>query len=48
MVDAVRLEGDAPGPEFVDLLLVGDEHSRLRDHHDTEHGDEHRAAPRAG
>ncbi|MFD1660390.1 hypothetical protein ACFSL4_19810 [Streptomyces caeni] len=47
MLDAVRLEVDAPCPEFVDLLLVGYEHSRLRNDHDTQHRAEHRAAPRA-
>ncbi|MER6977363.1 hypothetical protein [Streptomyces carpinensis] len=47
MLDTVPLEVDAPCPEFVDLLLVGDEHSRLRDDRDSQHCAEHKAAPRA-
>ncbi|MEV6111223.1 hypothetical protein AB0L59_01585 [Streptomyces sp. NPDC052109] len=33
--------------EFVELLLVGDERSRLRDERDGQHRTEHKAAPRA-
>ncbi|WP_316782137.1 hypothetical protein [Streptomyces sasae] len=30
------MDGDAPGLKFVDLLLVGDEHSCLRDERDSQ------------
>jgi hypothetical protein len=45
--DAVSLEGDAPCLEFVELLLVGDEHNRLRDEHDGQRCAECTAALRA-
>ncbi len=45
--DAVPLEGDAPCLEFVDLLLVGDDHSCLRDEDDGQRCAECKAPLRA-
>ncbi|MFF2014180.1 hypothetical protein ACFVWY_34685 [Streptomyces sp. NPDC058195] len=41
------MEGDAPRLQFVDLLLVVDEHKCLRDECDGQRCAEHAAAPRA-
>ncbi|WP_392671304.1 hypothetical protein [Streptomyces sp. LN785] len=43
----VRLEVDVLRPQIVDLHLVGDECSRLRDEHADQHGAEHKGAPRS-
>ncbi|MFD7876886.1 hypothetical protein ACFV5G_22735 [Streptomyces sp. NPDC059766] len=47
LADAVRLEGDAPCLELVELLLVGDEHGFLRDERDGQGCAEYMAASRA-
>lgn len=47
LLDAVPLQGDAPCLELVDLLLVGDDHSCLRDEHDGQRCADCKAALRA-
>lgn len=44
-LDAMRLEVDVLCLQIVDLHLVGDECSRLRDEHKGQHGAEHKRAP---
>ncbi|MFG2951464.1 hypothetical protein [Streptomyces adustus] len=46
-MEAVRLEGDTPRLELVELLLVDDEHGLLRDECDGQRCAEYKAASRA-
>jgi hypothetical protein len=42
----VSLEVDVLRPQIVDLLLLGDDRSRLRDERDDQRCPEHKGAPR--